>query len=133
MSAAAENEQKQDALTETAKLRLSVYMKRLGELIKKKRTLLNVTQAELAERTGCSEEYIRQIEGGRVASMKTAVKVILAVGISLGEVIVCFESYDGYEDDTKTLVSYTAGFNKDQMALALRLIKAIPDTGDSIA
>lgn len=133
MSAAVENEQEQDALTETARLRLSVYMKRLGELIKKKRKLLDVSQAELAERVGCSEEYIRQIEGGRIVSMKTAVKIMIAVGINLNEVIICFESYDDYEDDAKMLLACTAGFSKDQMALAQRLIKAIPDRNDNIA
>lgn len=43
---------------------MSEYSKRLGKVVYKKRKALKLTQTELAERTGVTEQTIRKIEHG---------------------------------------------------------------------
>ena len=43
---------------------MSEYSKRLGKAVYKKRKALKLTQTELAERTGVTEQTIRKIEHG---------------------------------------------------------------------
>lgn len=53
--------------------------KRIGNVINKKRTEKEMTQAELAENTGLSRSYIADIEAGRYAPSVESLTCIAAV------------------------------------------------------
>jgi len=60
----------------------------LGDLIRNKRRLLNLTQAELEEKSGVNQNYISKIENGHVKKPQktTIIKLTKALDISDNEI-----------------------------------------------
>jgi len=59
-------------------------MMNLGEVIRRRREELGLTQAQLAERVGISRQYLVQLENGyRVPSHQVMLRLFSALGLSL--------------------------------------------------
>lgn len=66
----------------------AVLPRTIGKKIKKKRTILGLTQEELAEKVGISRAYIGFVEQGRNApSLETLEKIAKSLKVKLSELL----------------------------------------------
>ncbi|MFH7028646.1 MAG: helix-turn-helix domain-containing protein [Heteroscytonema crispum UTEX LB 1556] len=62
-------------------LDVEAFQKRFGEVVRRHRQMLSISQEELADRCGLHRTYISEIERGRKSA---SLKALLAIASSLG-------------------------------------------------
>jgi len=83
----------------------------LGELIRKRRRHYGLTQEQLAERVGVSQNYIAKIETGLAnVGPKTLTKLAIALDIPSGDLI---EYNLGFYEDVAILIDKRMDLNND--------------------
>ncbi len=104
---------------------LGIY---LGQQVKRLRTERGLSQAQLAEAAGTSEEWIRRIErGAKSPSFDTLEALGRALGVSIATLFAGFD--DAVTGGRERLIAETEGFRPDQiewLESAARLLKRAP-------
>lgn len=76
------------SLSDEALLALSSLQTRFGERLRQARLAANMTQAEMAERSGIHEQYIGRVEQGRKnLRLDTMVRLAMVVGHSVSDML----------------------------------------------
>ena len=76
------------SLSDEAILVLSALQIRFGERLRQARLAANMTQADMAERSGIHEQYVGRVEQGRKnLRLDTMVRLALVVGHSVSDML----------------------------------------------
>lgn len=76
------------SLSEEAVLVLSALQIRFGERLRQVRLAANMTQAQLAERSGLNEKYVGRVEQGRKnLRLDTMVRLAMVVGLKVSDML----------------------------------------------
>lgn len=104
---------------------LGIY---LGQQVRSLRVERGLSQADLADAAGTSEEWIRRIErGARSPSFDTLEALSAALGVSVARLFAGFGDEQGA--GRELLLAETEGFDADQLAWlgsAARLLRRAP-------
>lgn len=97
----------------------------LGKNIRKHRVLAGLTQSQLAEKIGCSESHIGQIENARgIPSMTTVASIANTLDVGIDQLIKGdLVNRTGYF--VQELVHLTDEFSGKDKLLAIELVKAL--------
>ncbi len=75
-------------MTARQEKQFKALVKALATNVKKHRAAAELTQEDLAERSGISVRYVQQIESGeRIVTLRTGVMIAGALGITLSELL----------------------------------------------
>ena len=77
---------------------MGIDNKQIGKRIARRRRVLDITQAELAERAGMSTTYAGNVERGAKCSIDTLMKLCLALGVTPDYLLVGVNK--DYKNDT---------------------------------
>lgn len=105
--------------------KLGVYF---GQQVKRLRVERGLSQAQLADAAGTSEEWIRRIErGARSPSFDTLEALSRALNVSVAKLFAGFD--DGVSGGRERLIAETEGFSREQiewLEIAARLVQRVP-------
>jgi transcriptional regulator with XRE-family HTH domain len=97
----------------------------LGKNIKRRRVLTELTQAQLAEKVGCTDRHIGKIENGQnIPSLEIAAAIANALCVDVDQLL-----YGDRPECTdyfiQELVSLTEGFDGRNKLMTIAMVKAL--------
>lgn len=99
---------------------------RLGARIRARREALGLTQAKLAEKVGCTSNYVGVLERGlKLPTLDTLVRVAKALEMSPAELLGDLRPKDVWVDE---LLAVATSIPESRRALALAVLKVIATT-----
>ncbi|NLM12093.1 MAG: helix-turn-helix transcriptional regulator [Clostridiaceae bacterium] len=108
---------------------MNVDYKALGERIAKRRKVLNMTQEEVAEATGLSNNYISNIENNHsIPSIDTLLKICEAIDTTPNYLLLGISSYSDTEEDLRSKINEKLKLcNQKKLKLVERFVTWIID------
>jgi len=108
---------------------VNVDYKALGERIAKRRKVLNMTQEEVAEATGLSNNYISNIENNHsIPSIDTLLKICEAIDTTPNYLLLGISSYSDTEEDLRSKINEKLKLcNQKKLKLVERFVTWIID------
>lgn len=108
---------------------VNVDYKALGERIAKRRKVLNMTQEEVAEATGLSNNYISNIENNHsIPSIDTLLKICVAIDTTPNYLLLGISSYSDTEEDLRSKINEKLKLcNQKKLKLVERFVTWIID------
>lgn len=108
---------------------MSIDYKTLGERIAKRRKVLNMTQDDVAEATGLSNNYISNIENNHsIPSIDTLVKICEAIDTTPNYLLLGITSHADAEEDLRNqIIERLKLCNKKKLKLIERFISWLID------
>ena len=108
---------------------VNVDYKALGERIAKRRKVLNMTQEEVAQATGLSNNYISNIENNHsIPSIDTLLKICEAIDTTPNYLLLGISSYSDTEEDLRSKINEKLKLcNQKKLKLVERFVTWIID------
>lgn len=95
----------------------------LGETIRKERKERNLTQQDLADKTGISRRHIANIEGGKInASFEVLLAIVKELNISLDNIIYA-DLNENYKIELQKMAIQLSMCSDEQKQIALKTIE----------
>lgn len=97
----------------------------LGKTIRNERKERNLTQQDLADKTGISRRHITNIEGGKInASFEVVLAIVKELNISLDNIIYA-DLNENYETELQKIAVWLSSCSNEQKQIALKTIEFI--------
>jgi transcriptional regulator with XRE-family HTH domain len=106
---------------------MSVLIKKVGERIRQLRKAMNLTQEELAERSGLHTNYVGQVERGeKNLTLETLEKIVLGLDVQLEQLFRYLDPIDS-RDALMEIVELLLERSSDDREMALKVLKTVLD------